>query len=241
MNASLKVLRLTLFILLAFANLSPARILGWRFLDGMLEEVNIPRAFLSSEPITPLHRAMIGSNEFCIHQESGSVVVGKCNAEAGEILWQTPDSWQVRESFFADLDRDGEQELVLLVWRPFAPWPVDRFMPHGGRINNFQDEAGNSCHLILIRLTGKVSEEIWAGSALADPLHSLLPVDLDGDGYQELAAIEYSYDRTNSAGSIVVWQWNGFGFSLEDRAPGTFKSMHAFNVDSSVILITQQQ
>jgi len=67
-----------------------------------------------------------------------------------------------------------------------------------------------------------------------------LAIDLDGDGYQELAAIEYAYDNKNSDGSVVVWQWNGFGFSLADRENGTYRSLFALKADLSVILITQQ-
>jgi hypothetical protein len=113
-------------------------------------------------------------------------------------------------------------------------------MPRGGSIETFHDANGYSCHLILIRLSSEEPEEIWAGSALSDPIHSLLAIDLDGDGYQELAAIEYAYDNKNSDGSVVVWQWNGFGFSLADRENGTYRSLFALSADQSVILITQQ-
>lgn len=241
MNTSLRVLRLTLLIILAVANLSSTRFLGWNFSDGQLNHSDrlFPRP--SSEPVIPLQSALIGSKELCIHYDSGRISVDQCGADPSDFRWQSPEGWDVKEAFFADLDRNGEQELVLLVWRPFAPWPVDRFMPRGGRIENFHDANGNSCHLILMQISDEEPEEIWAGSALSDPLHSLLAIDLDGDCYQELTAIEYAYDRKNSDGSIVVWQWNGFGFSLVDREEGNYRSLFALNANSSVILISQQQ
>ena len=241
MNTSLRVLRLTLLIILAVANLSSTCFLGWNFSDGQLMQSDRLFSHPSGEPVIPLQSAVIGSRELCIHNDSGRISVDQCGADSSDLRWQSPEGWDVKEAFFADLDRNGEQELALLVWRPFAPWPVDRFMPRGGRIDNFHDANGNSCHLILIKLGNVEPEEIWAGSALSDPLHSLLAIDLDGDGYQELAAIEYAYDSKNSDGSIVVWQWNGFGFSLADREEGTYRSLFALTANSSVILITQQQ
>jgi hypothetical protein len=239
-SSLLKMLRLTLFLLLVLADLSSARFLGWSFIDGQLTQSDHLFPHPSSERVIPLQSAVIGSKELCIHNNSGRITVDQCGAESSDFWWQSPDGWEGKEAFFADLDRNGEQELVLLVWRPFAPWPVDRFMPRRGRIDTFHDANGNSGHLILIRLSSEEPEEIWAGSALSDPIHSLLAIDLDGDGYQELAAIEYAYDNKNSDGSVVVWQWNGFGFSLADRENGTYRSLFALSADQSVILITQQ-
>ena len=76
---------------------------------------------------------------------------GQVNILSGEaIAWQSPSSWDVIQAEFTDLDQDGISEATLLVWRPFQPWPVDDFLPYGGRIIEHQDEEGNSCHLILV-------------------------------------------------------------------------------------------
>jgi hypothetical protein len=41
--------------------------------------------------------------------------------------------------------------------------------------------------------------------------------DLDGDGLEELAAIESAPD--GSARYLTVWRWHGWGFSLVWRSP----------------------
>ena len=153
--------------------------------------------------------------------------------------WQSPESWQVKEAFFADLNLDGLSEAVLLVRRPFSPWPVDEFMPKGGRINNFQDKSGYSVHLILLRWVDGKFNEAWAGSSMADPIRNLYAVDLDGDGTQELAALEYKYDGNEQDGSIVIWSWNGFGFSLDARLSGTFGSLKIIENEYQKWLVVQ--
>jgi hypothetical protein len=143
------------------------------------------------------------------------------------VLWQSAQDWKVTQAAFTDLNRDGDQELSLLLWRAFKPWPVDEFMPHGGRIASFQDSAGQSAHLILIGWKRDRFAELWAGSALAQPLCAFAAADLDGDGKQELAALESQYDDPPGAAArtLTVWEWNGFGFSLLLRAAGTFRQL----------------
>lgn len=237
MKASLRVLRFILFILFCIANLSSTSYSSLVMVDASLKRISAWDAGETPEAAAPLQSAFIGGEELCLHLTDGSAAVKPCLDDDAGTVWRSPADWRVHEAFFSDLDRDGVQELVLLVWRAFKPWPVDRFMPNGGRIESFQDAQGNSCHLILLSLEGGIPREIWAGSALAEPIHSLVAADLDGDGLQELAAIEFGYDRKPASGAIVVWQWRGFGFTLVDRVEGSYTSLHAAKVDSSVFLI----
>jgi len=139
--------------------------------------------------------------------------------QGSDLRWESPAGWQVQQILAVDLTRDHSPELVLLVWRPFSPWPVDRYIPNPGRIQDFQNADGLSCHLILIGWEHGIYRERWAGSALARPLQAIAAVDFDTDGWLELAAIETTYRPapTPQAESISAWQWNGFGFSLVDR------------------------
>ncbi|MEJ2600537.1 MAG: VCBS repeat-containing protein [Anaerolineales bacterium] len=147
-----------------------------------------------------------------------------------QAAWRSPADWQVTQALIGDLDGDGRPEVDLLVWRPFRPWPVDRFLPYGGRIDVFQDSQGRSCHLILIAWRDGAFRERWAGSALAEPLRSFAAVDLDGDGRQELVALETAYDDPPSspARALSVWSWNGFGFSLLARQNGPFRQLAVY-------------
>jgi hypothetical protein len=148
----------------------------------------------------------------------------------GQVAWHSPAEWQVVQAMIGDLDRDGQPEVDLLVWRPFHPWPVDSFFPYGGRIDAFHDSQGRSCHVILIAWRDSAYRERWAGSALAEPLRSFAAVDLDRDGRQELAALETAYDDPPSspARALSLWAWNGFGFSLLARQEGPFRQMAVY-------------
>jgi hypothetical protein len=150
-----------------------------------------------------------------------------------QAVWQSPESWRVAQAAFTDLNRDGTSEVTLLVWRPFRPWPVDAWLPHGGRIAEFHDADGQSCHLILIGWKRGIYRELWAGSALAEPLRAFAAADLDADGKEELAALEAAYrvgaahdDPPSAAASrLKVWEWNGFGFSAVYSLEGRFRQM----------------
>ncbi len=143
---------------------------------------------------------------------------------AGETAWQSPADWDVLQAAFTDLDHDGLLEVTLLVWRPFRPWPVDRWLPNGGRIEAFQDAQGYSCQLILIGWREGSYRELWAGSAMSKPVTSFLAADLDSDGRQELLTIEsdYAAPRTAPGHVLKTWDWNGFGFSIVSQMGGTF-------------------
>jgi hypothetical protein len=137
----------------------------------------------------------------------------------GQVLWSSPEGWQVKQIQVGDLNRDGVPEAVLLVWRPFKSWPIDSFLPSGGRIQEFHDRDQMSCHVILIGWMRDGYNELWAGSALIQPVTQLRLVDLDGDGEQEMVALEEDYDHPEKGGYLTIWHWEGFGFSLaaQDR------------------------
>lgn len=158
---------------------------------------------------------------------------------AGHIRWQSPPAWQVRQAQVADLNRDGLPELVLLVWRPFKPWPVDAWLPNNGRISNFHDSDGMSCHIILIGWYGNSFRERWAGSALAQPVKTFAVADLTGNGKQYLVTLETSYDDAPSAPArqLNVWEWNEFGFTSISKIAGSFSQLTIAQAENGQILI----
>ena len=157
----------------------------------------------------------------------------------GTSAWQSPEGWTVVQAQITDLNRDGRPEAALLVWRPFRSWPVDQWLPHGGRIDSFRDKSGNSCHIILIGWRGRAYGELWAGSALADPVRSFAAADLNGDGSQELLTLEGRYADAKSAAAraLKVWEWNGFGFSVVSGIEGTFHALALIQADAGRILV----
>jgi hypothetical protein len=130
-----------------------------------------------------------------------------------------PSAWQVTSSALSDVTGDGEPEWVLVVWRPWRDWPVQRWSTVPSPIRGFQDAEGRSCHLIL--LDPRDGHEIWAGSALPVPFLALALDDLDGDGTDDVLTVEGTYrgNRDGPGTHVDVWSWNGFGFTLERRSP----------------------
>ncbi len=176
---------------------------------------------------------------YCLQLENRQVKVYPCNKAEAAPAWQSPEEWDVREAFFSDLNHDGKEEATLLLWREFQPWPVDRFLPKGGRISGFHDSENQSCHVILIGLKDGNFREAWAGSAMAEPLREIHAADLDGDGAQELAGLEYRYDASEYESSLAVWEWNGFGFTLGDRISGPFSEIQVVQNLNDVLLLAQ--
>jgi hypothetical protein len=197
----------------------------WRFSAGELRSYHPDQAAVMLLPTrTPSEIDLDGDGApETFNLSNGRLEIGRVETPA----WRSPVGWEVTQAAPADLNRDALPEAVLLVWRAFQPWPIDRYLPHPGRIDSFHDSAGRSCHLILIGWKEGAYRELWAGSALADPLHAFAAADLDGDGHQELIALEAAYtDPPGSpARALTAWEWNGFGFTLLDRVKGAFQRM----------------
>ena len=137
-----------------------------------------------------------------------------------------PSDWHVTAAIFADVTGDEIPEWLLLVWRPWRDWPIQRWSTVPSPIAGFHESVGDSCHLIL--LDPRDGREIWAGSALPVPLLALAAGDVDGDGRGELVTLEgeYATGRAGPATHVDVWRWNGFGFTLAYRSPpGTFRQL----------------
>ena len=147
-----------------------------------------------------------------------------------------PPSWHVRAALQADLTRDGLPECVLLVWRPWEDWPIMKWSDTPSPITANRDARGDSSHIILIepKPSGDGYRELWAGSALALPITHIAAGDVDGDGWNELVALEgdYASGRYGPARHVAVWRWNGFGFTLEWRGPsGRFVALALADLD----------
>jgi hypothetical protein len=207
---------------------------AWKLTDSMLEPL----------PIPPDARPLAGPTSLDFDSDGIPETLTLANSQAalysdGQIRWQSPPAWQVRQAQVADLNRDGLPEVVLLVWRPFKPWPVDAWLPNGGRINSFHDSGGMSCHIILIGWYRNSFRERWAGSALAEPVKTFAVADLTGSGKQFLVTLESVYDDPPSAPArqLEVWEWNGFGFTIVSKTTGSFSQLEIARAENGQILI----
>jgi hypothetical protein len=210
------------FLLIAIAALAlvtPAPIRAWELHGRALERVSLPSGTDMVPAETSADLDGDGVPEMLVVTGDRAVIQTR-----DQLRWQSPELWQIEQAQITDLNRDGFPEAALLVRRPFKPWPVDAWLPSGGRINDFHDSRGLSCHLILIGWYKESFRERWAGSALAEPVDHFAVADLTGDGNEYLVTLEGEYDDPPSAPSkhLKVWEWNGFGFSVVSEVPGPF-------------------
>ena len=225
--------------ILSILLVSPTELFTWSFSQQALHPVAWAQSMNASQVVKPIMEGDLEGNGRmeCLDLRSERLFITDCN---GKNLWQSPAEWQVKEAQVGDLNRDGKPEAVLLVWRPFRPWPIDRFLQFGGRINDFHNQAGFSCQVILIGWERSGYNELWAGSALIQPVSHLHAVDLDGDGWQELVALEGLYDLEENGGYLTVWKWNGFGFTLEDQVKQKFSQIQIIGSNNQKWAIVQK-
>lgn len=231
-------IRLILLALFALINISPTPFQLWNVQENsiMVESGNYSSWQMNSPNL--LASIDFGSDQDCIEYSGTSIIIADCMNKSEGIKWQSPPTWKVTEAISADLNRDGKNELVMVVWRPHKAWPIDTFLPSGGRIADFHDRSGLSCHLILVGWDGENYRELWAGSSLIDPVFGIRAADLDNDGSQELVALEGRYDNKNDTGNLTVWDWSGFGFRLRARQRGDFSEFGIVSNDKNVLVIS---
>jgi len=238
---------LLLLAILTLVQVSPAPMQMWMYRKD---------ALMRTHPLVPFYKFPVvlqddlnqdGKMECLTLQDERAVLFSPnagclCSSPcARNRVWQSPSSWQVKQAHITDLNMDGKNEIALLVWRQFSPWQVDKFMLHGGRISSFHDGANRSCHLSLIGWRRGKYGEVWAGSALAQPVVQFAALDLNGDGRQELAVLEADYAQQGSgrANSLAVWEWNGFGFTRLTRITGEVNTFLPVRAGDKVFLLTE--
>jgi len=226
-----------LFLLFTFAALglvSPAPLQAWQLDHLELKHVAMPSVLPFDAATNSADFDEDGAEETLISTNSHAAIWA-----GSQIQWESPPAWQVEQAKVTDLNRDGIPEATLLVWRPFKPWPVDAWLPHGGRINGFHDSRGMSCHMILIGWKQGSFRELWAGSAMVDPVKIFTVADLMGNGQQYLVTLEGQYDDlpSSAARRLKVWEWNGFGFTNVNELEKAFSLMSTAEIDNRQILI----
>jgi hypothetical protein len=230
-----KRLLLTLTFLALFS-ISPASIHAWELNRDSIQPVKMPTASMQF-----LQLEQADFDEDGVH-DSIEIIEGQARILTGDaVRWQSPHGWVVKQAALSDLNQDGAVEAVLLVWRPFKSWPVDRWLPNGGRIDDFQNAKGESCHIILIGWHREKFAERWAGSALSQPITTFKLADINQDGFDELITLESTYETAgvSPANAIDIWEWNGFGFSLVFKLEGSFQELFVVqNTDNHTLLFT---
>ncbi len=226
--------RLLIPTLLALFCLSPVPVQFWT-VDNARWATAAPTQTVDPQPLERSGDLDGDGYPETVSLQAGQAVI----IHAGQPVWQSPPAWTVREAAIADINRDGHLEAILLVWRKFAPWPIDRYVPHPGRIDAFQDASGESCHIILMGWRRDGYREAWAGSALAEPVRAFAILDANRDGKPDLLTLDGAYadpDPSN-ARYLSLWEWNGFGFTLAAHETGIYRRLEAGNSQSGPTLV----
>ena len=165
--------------------------------------------------------------------EVGSLTVVHRDEEA----WTSDPSWDVRELLVADLNNDDEQEVALVLWKPFRSEPPV-FYDAFGFPAPWEDGSLRN-HLFVYTWRDGEWLPLWCSSPIADPISDLTVGDVDGDGANELVALERSYgDGLDApARQVSVWRWNGWGFTLQWRSPaGAYANLTLQDVTADGVL-----
>ncbi|MBN2550443.1 MAG: CapA family protein, partial [Anaerolineales bacterium] len=152
-------------------------------------------------PAKPGHeqpQAIFWSGEIDLTGDGVAEIVRRINEQVivyhrDEIAWQSPKDWQVIDLALGDPNDDGRYELMLAIRKP-------------------GEDGSITSHPFVIGYRSGIYRQLWGGSAVADSLREVELGDLDGDGIQELIALEDAADGQKRV--ITVWRWHGWGFQL---------------------------
>jgi hypothetical protein len=97
-----------------------------------------------------------------------------------------------------DVNRDGINEVSVIVCKTAEFHPVEAQRPFFFNVSN-----------------GKL-EAVWLGSRLSQPFLDYCLVDLDGDGFEEIASLEI----TQTSFLLASYSWDSFGFVCTARSFG---------------------
>ena len=113
-------------------------------------------------------------------------------------LFCTPRSWKVEDYLHGDINGDGEEELLLLVWKRGSYGASKPFWA--------REENGYSQHIFIYRWARGALRPVWMSSALRPRVKSW---SLDDQG--RLAIL-------TRGGENTLWAWHTFGLERVDSA-----------------------
>jgi hypothetical protein len=122
----------------------------------------------------------------------GQVVVRRDDIE----VWRGLPEWQVADLALGDPNDDGRGEILLALWKKDA-------------------EGEMHSQPFIVGYRAGAYRVLWGGSAVVDPILEVELGDVDGDGVQEMIALE----EMAAGRAVSVWRWHGWGFSLMWRSP----------------------
>jgi poly-gamma-glutamate synthesis protein (capsule biosynthesis protein) len=144
-----------------------------------------------------------------INLSSGKVEI----FEEENLVWSSPDAWQVLDLALGDPNDDGRFELFISLRK--------------------KDRAGQlRSHPFIVGYRNGMYKLLWGGSELSTPIDEVELGDIDGDGTEELIVLE---QQPGGETTLSVWRWHGWGFILSWRStPAYFENLRLSNHGSEI-------
>jgi hypothetical protein len=135
--------------------------------------------------------------------------------EGNQVLWKSPDDWDVRSFALGDVDNDGEANLAVSLWKQGSFGTSLPFWHKG-------EDVSYKNHLFLFKLVNGNFKSVWCSSNLDYPIASLEICDVNGDNINELVVEEGSYRKVfgeryaldaDALTRRTILQWDQWGFT----------------------------
>ena len=120
------------------------------------------------------------------------------DAETNEITWKTQGDWFIQDLVIKDIDRDGEEELILLVWKHGS---YGDHMPFWETKN----DKNLKQHIFIYKYDPKKEKKLralWMSSQISYEIESI------SSGQDSFLNV------TDHEGTTRVWVWRDFGLKL---------------------------
>lgn len=176
-----------------------------------VEEIMLSRNFVQEGSFSQYR--LVQSREYDLDrdgvQESYALRDGSITVKDGSsIIWRSEDDWWVDYFFLGDANNDGVLELNLLVWKegsfgPYKPFWVE------------EEDLSVKNHLFIFKPEKGSFKPVWQSSNLDQPNYRAALIGINGDGENELVALEGSYTDPKRT-EVTLWKWNGWGFTRID-------------------------
>ena len=120
------------------------------------------------------------------------------NHGTGEVLYESPKGWLVSDYFYADIDSDDDNEVVMMVWKQGSFGEHKPFW-HKGKDNKWTQ------HIFIFEWDSERDDRLdpkWMSSGLGIKVHN---VYIDEKNRVHFIAED---------GEETIWQWLGWGLTL---------------------------
>lgn len=153
--------------------------------------------------------------------------------EGSLALWVSPREWWVQDFSLADIDGDHTRDVILTVWKAGNYGSSKPFWVE-------ENDASIKQHVFVYSFQDGKLVPMWQSSNLPQQNCETIFADLDGDGIDELIALdaEYTFDATCSASTIGIWKWENWGFYNQWKSePGHYWNLRTEKYGSGAVVI----